>query len=47
MFERLKRLYHDGRLSADGLTAAVARGWITEEQRQEITGEAAGQEMGA
>ncbi len=47
MFERLKRLYDDGRLSADGLAAAVAREWITEEQRQEITGEATAPETGA
>lgn len=37
MFERLKRLYNEGRLSMAGLETAVARGWITEEQKQEIT----------
>jgi len=36
MFERLKRLYLEGKLGADQLNAAVARGWITEEQKQEI-----------
>lgn len=41
MFERLKRLYHAGRLTHVGLENAVARGWLTETQRQEITGETA------
>ncbi len=40
MFDRLKRLYDAGRLSDDGLAAAVTRGWITEDQQQEITGAA-------
>ncbi|MEA4933373.1 MAG: XkdX family protein [Lawsonibacter sp.] len=40
MFERLKRLYAAGRLSDDGLNAAVARGWISEKERHEITGAA-------
>lgn len=38
MFNRLKRLYNEKRLSDDGLANAVARGWITEEERQEIVG---------
>lgn len=36
MFERLKNLYVSGKLSAAGLSNAVIKGWITEEQRQEI-----------
>ena len=39
MFLRLKRLYEEGRLTADGLTAAVQRGWLTAAQMQEILGE--------
>ncbi len=38
MFETLKRLYQEKRIDASGLERAVLRGWITEEQRQEITG---------
>ena len=38
MYERLKRLYNEGRLTKEGLENAVARGWITEEQMQEIIG---------
>lgn len=37
MFETLKRLYLEGKLTVDGLENAVAKGWITEEQKQEIT----------
>ena len=36
MYERLKRLYQEGRLDKKGLENAVARGWITEEEMQEI-----------
>ena len=37
MFERLINLYvSSGKLSAAGLSNAVIKGWITEEQRQEI-----------
>ena len=37
MFERLKNHYvSSGKLSAAGLSNAVIKGWITEEQRQEI-----------
>ncbi|MBQ8143643.1 MAG: XkdX family protein [Butyricicoccus sp.] len=37
MFLRLKRLYEAGRLTADGIAAAVKRGWITAAQAEEIT----------
>ena len=36
MYERLKRLYVTGKLTADGLANAVIKGWITEAQKQEI-----------
>jgi hypothetical protein len=36
VFERLKALYLDGRLSDAGLSNAVTKGWITEEQATEI-----------
>lgn len=36
MYERLKRLYVTGKLTAVGLANAVIKGWITEEQKQEI-----------
>lgn len=36
MFERLRILYHSGRLDDAGLDAAVTRGWISEEQATEI-----------
>lgn len=36
MFETLKRLYQEGKLSENGLNNAVLKGWITEEQKQEI-----------
>lgn len=36
MFERLKNLYVSGKLSDTGLSNAVIKGWITEDQRQEI-----------
>lgn len=40
MFERLKRLYMSGRLTAAALRAAVdPNGWINAEQFEEITGE--------
>lgn len=37
MYERLKRLYEEGRLDEKGIWAAVDKGWITEEQAIEIT----------
>ena len=39
MFERLKKLYDEGRITKAGLKNAVRKGWITEEQYTEITGE--------
>jgi len=36
MFEYLKELYQEGRISEAGLDNAVSKGWITEEQKQEI-----------
>lgn len=38
MRERLAVLYAAGRLSDDGLAAAVARGWITEDDAEQIRG---------
>ena len=38
MFETLKRLYNAGRLTENGLTNAVAKGWITEEEKSSILG---------
>lgn len=39
MFERLKRLYNEGKLDAQGIENAVAKGWITQEQADEILAE--------
>jgi len=39
MYERIKRLYEEGRLDKQGVANAVERGWITPAQYQEITGE--------
>lgn len=36
MFERLKRLYNLGKLDATGIQNAVAKGWITQEQAEQI-----------
>lgn len=36
MFERLKRLYNEGKLSANGLANAVKKGWITAAERDAI-----------
>lgn len=36
MFEKLKALYKKGRLTEDGLTNAVKKAWITEDQKKEI-----------
>lgn len=36
MYERLKRLYREGRASEAMLKNAVKRGWITDEEMQEI-----------
>ena len=38
MYERLKRLYDEGKLDKYGLVNAVVKGWITTEQYEEITG---------
>ena len=37
MFERLKRLYDAGQLDETGIENAVKKGWITQEQADEIT----------
>lgn len=36
MYERLKRLYNEGRCTEAMLERAVKFGWITEEQKDEI-----------
>lgn len=36
MFENIKRLYNEGKLSDDGLIKAIDKGWITEEERDLI-----------
>lgn len=36
MYQTLKRLYGMGRLTDTGLDNAVAKGWITPEQAQQI-----------
>jgi len=36
MFETIRRLYQSGKLTADGVEAAAAKGWITQEQVREI-----------
>lgn len=36
MFETLNRLYHAGSIETEQLENAVAKGWITEEEMQEI-----------
>lgn len=36
MYERLKRLYNEGKIDTEGLRRAVDKGWITEEQMEEI-----------
>ena len=39
MFNRIKRLYDEGKLDKQGVKNAVEKGWITPEQYEEITGE--------
>lgn len=39
LFNRLKKLYMEGRLTATGLENAVAKGWITREQKAAIIAE--------
>ena len=36
MFERLKRLYDEGKLDEAAIQNAVAKGWLTEAQADEI-----------
>lgn len=38
MYETLKRLYQEGKLSSEGLQNAVTKGWITQEQYETIVG---------
>ena len=38
MYERIKKLYLEGKLNDDGLDNALKRGWITQEQYDEIKG---------
>ena len=38
MYERLKRLYDDGRITQTQLRNAVDKGWITAEEYAEIVG---------
>ena len=35
-YNRLRKLYEEGRIDIAGLTNAVRRGWITEEQKELI-----------
>lgn len=36
MYTTLRRLHLEGRLTVEGLNNAVLKGWITEEQKEEI-----------
>lgn len=36
MYEKLKKLYEAGKIDENGIRNAVAKGWITEEQAEEI-----------
>ena len=36
MFERLKRLYSEGKIGESSITNAVDLGWISQEQADEI-----------
>ncbi len=38
MFETLKRLHREGKLTEQGLDNAVLKGWITAQQKNEIIG---------
>lgn len=40
MFDTLKRLYENGKLTDTGLDNAVAKNWITEAEKQSIKQEA-------
>ena len=39
MYDNIKRLYIEGRLTDKGLANAVTKGWITPEQAEEIRAE--------
>lgn len=39
MFERLNRLYHEGRIDKNGLLKAVEKGLISAEEYKKIVGE--------
>ena len=39
MYDKLKKLYEEGKLTKAGLKNAVNKGWITAVQYTEITGE--------
>lgn len=41
MYDRLKYLYESGRINEAQLAVAVSKGWITEQQKNEIIGEIA------
>jgi len=36
LYNRLKRLYEEGRIDSNGLQNAVDKGWITPEEKNEI-----------
>ena len=36
MYNRLKRLYEEGRIDSNGLQVAVNKDWITPEEKNEI-----------
>lgn len=38
MFDRLKRLYEQGKITEAGLQSAVTKGWITQEEYEYIIG---------
>ena len=38
MFDRLKKLYDEGRITTEGLQKAVTKGWITQEEYDYIIG---------
>lgn len=39
MYDKLKNLYIQGKLTENGLNEAVRKGWITEEEKEMITRE--------
>lgn len=41
MFNRLKKLYDEGRITEAGLQNAVEKGWITQEEYESIITETA------